>query len=78
MSHWESLATDRSQLYAYRDRVSAILARDSKLTPADMPRIATVDASQGEESFMVLFDGSFQHGDVVGKSSFNVAGLCTY
>ena len=32
-----------------------------------MPRVLTVDASQGEESFMVVFDGSFQHGDVVGE-----------
>lgn len=55
------------QLYAYRDRISQMLARDSTLTQADMPRILTVDASQGDESFMVFFDGAFQHGDIIGE-----------
>ena len=27
----------------------------------------SVDSSQGDESFMVFLDGSYQHGDVVGK-----------
>lgn len=45
-----------------------MLARDSTLTQADMPRVLTVDASQGDESFMVFFDGAFQHGDMIGKS----------
>lgn len=54
-------------MYAYRDRIAVMLARDNTLTPADMPRVLTVDASQGEESFMVFFDGSYQNGDIVGK-----------
>ncbi|KAK5119587.1 hypothetical protein LTR85_007416 [Meristemomyces frigidus] len=53
-------------LYAYRDRINHMLARDNTLTQADMPRVLTVDASQGDESFMVFFDGSFQHGDMIG------------
>ncbi|KAK4548272.1 hypothetical protein LTR36_010142 [Oleoguttula mirabilis] len=53
-------------LYAYRDRINHMLARDNRLTRADMPRVLTVDSSQGDESFMVFFDGSFQHGDTIG------------
>jgi len=68
-----SAPTDASQLYAYRDRINAMLAKDKKLASVDMPRILTVDASQGEESFMVFFDGSYQHGDVVGQSTSPVA-----
>jgi hypothetical protein len=34
---------------------------------ADVPRILTVDSSQGDESFMVFFDASAQFGDRVGK-----------
>lgn len=35
---------------------------------ADMPRLLTVDASQGQEAPIVFLDGSFQHGDDIGQS----------
>lgn len=67
----------RAQLHLYQDEIVAILARNPNLKKVDMPRVLTVDASQGQESFMVIFDGSFQHGDVLGfvvdKGRINVA-----
>ena len=32
-----------------------------------------MDASQGQESFMVILDGSYQHGDRIGQSFLNAA-----
>lgn len=31
------------------------------------PRVETIDASQGQESFMTIVDGSFQHQNLMGK-----------
>lgn len=56
------------QLREYENRIEEMLKHHSKLTSADMPRVLTVDASQGQESFMVIFDGSFQHADVIGMT----------
>lgn len=53
-------------IVAYRDHFSTMLRQDRRLTADDLPRLATVDASQGDESFMVILDGSWQDGDVVG------------
>lgn len=53
-------------LHEYQNRINALLANDSSLDKDDMPRVLTVDSSQGEESMMVIFDGSFQHGNRIG------------
>ena len=39
------------------------------MTSDDMPRLETVDGSQGKQSFMVILDGTFQDGDRIGKRS---------
>lgn len=49
------------------DRFRAIRDQDASLTTDDIPRVMTIDSSQGDEAFMVIFDTSAQHGDVVGK-----------
>lgn len=56
----------RGQVEMYTERIKGVLRADPQLTTADMPRVLTVDASQGQESFMVIFDGSFQKGDQIG------------
>ncbi|KAK3680639.1 hypothetical protein LTR37_021127 [Vermiconidia calcicola] len=63
--------------YEYQDRFKDYLARNPSLTTQDIPRVLSVDSSQGDESFMVFLDGSYQHGDVVGfmgnEHRYNVA-----
>lgn len=59
--------TNRSQLYAYKDMFE-IMLKSGAVVEDDVPRVLTVDSSQGEESTMVVFDSSSQHGDVVGRS----------
>jgi superfamily I DNA and/or RNA helicase len=54
-------------LHEYQDRITAILRSTPDLTFMDMPRVLTVDASQGQEAPMVIFDGSAQFGNVLGK-----------
>lgn len=39
-----------------------------KTTNAWYPKVVTIDGSQGQESFMVVVDGSFQKRDRMGKS----------
>lgn len=53
-------------LHEYQNRIATLLAQHSYLDQDDMPRVLTVDSSQGEESMMVVFDGSFQHGNRIG------------
>lgn len=53
-------------LHEYQNQISTLLANDRSLDKDDMPRVLTVDSSQGEESMMVIFDGSFQHGNRIG------------
>ncbi|KAK0857208.1 hypothetical protein LTS02_010264 [Friedmanniomyces endolithicus] len=43
-----------------------MLRHNDHLTVADMPQVLTVDASQGREASMVVFDGSCQHSDCMG------------
>jgi len=56
----------------------SIIEHDSTLTvadmptllaPADLPELLTVDASQGQESFMVILDASCQNANVMGMVS---------
>ncbi|KAF2774488.1 hypothetical protein EJ03DRAFT_347084 [Teratosphaeria nubilosa] len=49
-------------LHQYHDRIRHLL-RDSEFQPSDMPRVFTVDGSQGNEAPIVIFDGSLQRGD---------------
>ncbi|KAK4888950.1 hypothetical protein LTR27_012230 [Elasticomyces elasticus] len=53
-------------LHEYQDEIRMLLRRNKAYTQSDMPRILTVDASQGQEATMVIFDGSCQHRDVLG------------
>jgi hypothetical protein len=64
--HATKMASDVLQLHEYQDRINEMLRKDKSLTIEDMPRVLTVDASQGQESFMVIFDGSCQYGDILG------------
>lgn len=41
--------------------------RAAKCTVDNIPRVMTVDSSQGDESFMVFFDASAQNGKAVGE-----------
>lgn len=45
--------------------------RDPTLTAADLPRVMTIDSSQGDESYMVFFDASIQHGNMMGMNSWS-------
>ncbi|KAH9833625.1 AAA domain, partial [Teratosphaeria destructans] len=49
-------------LHQYHDRIRHLL-RNSEYQPSDMPRVITVDGSQGNEAPIVIFDGSLQRGD---------------
>ncbi|KAK1810468.1 hypothetical protein LTR12_015158 [Friedmanniomyces endolithicus] len=53
-------------LHEYLDGIRKMLRHNDHLTYADMPQVLTVDASQGREASMVVFDGSCQHSDCMG------------
>ncbi|EMC93486.1 hypothetical protein BAUCODRAFT_243573 [Baudoinia panamericana UAMH 10762] len=75
--HMMIICAYKEALLRYCTKRDELLKRDASLTLADMPRILTVEASQGEESTMVVLDGSFQFGDAIGfmddKGRCNVA-----
>ncbi|KAK0260293.1 hypothetical protein LTS09_005109 [Friedmanniomyces endolithicus] len=60
------LRADTLQLHEYLDGIRKMLRHNDQLTTADMPQVLTVDASQGREASMVVFDGSCQHSDCMG------------
>ncbi|TKA51732.1 hypothetical protein B0A55_13356, partial [Friedmanniomyces simplex] len=53
-------------LHEYMDGIRRKLRHSDHYTMADMPQVLTVDASQGQEASMVVFDGSCQHSDNMG------------
>lgn len=53
-------------LHEYENQITLLRRANPSLLKVDMPSVITVDSAQGSESTMVIFDGSFQHGDIVG------------
>jgi hypothetical protein len=47
----------------YKDRFREMRERNPSLAADDIPRVVTIDSSQGDESFIVFFDASLQHRD---------------
>ena len=61
------------QLGQYQDRINAIIKNRKARAVAGVPQISntpklcTVDGSQGLEAPIVIFDGSYQYANFVGK-----------
>jgi hypothetical protein len=51
----------------YKDSIRHFRDSNRGFTNDDVPQVLTIDSSTGKEACMVIFDGSFQHGDDVGK-----------
>ena len=61
----------------YLDRFRELRDEDPSLTANDIPRVMTIDSSQGDEAFMVFFDGSAQHSDVIGMQIYTTTKSAT-
>ena len=57
-----------SQVAEYKKRLQEIRDKDKYLTADDIPRVVTIDSSQGDESFMVFFDASAQYCNELGMT----------
>ncbi len=62
---------DPQQRSEYDRRIKEFLRQRPECTINDIPRIMSIDSSQGDESFMVFLDASLQSGDRVGESSYS-------
>jgi superfamily I DNA and/or RNA helicase len=68
---------DAPQVGEYKKRFQEMREKNKALTADDIPRVLTIDSSQGDESFMVFFDASAQHCNDIGMRFFTHDALCS-